>query len=588
MDMKKIISTVLLALFAVAVVFAQEEPDAVYHQIIKEYTIYEDGSYDLHYFKQLEFKTHFAFNRLYGETFVVYNPEFQKLKINKAYTIMQDGSKSINPKNSFNEVLPARAKDFPDYNHLKEMVITHTGLEVGATVYLDYTLSTDRKMFEGFAVREEIKHASPVKEMKVIVNAPKGYNLEYRMMNLRTAPEITGEGNTKKYVWTFKNVMPNPHEGNICESKQPVLIIRKDMNSFACVDAATMDYVLPIAWTEMVTQMANGKEVYAKIGAAQDFLNETMEENYLHQDCIGSKIRSLNKVVKSNIGTVIERSELLAAMLRVMGHHAEVVIATPVAEPKILWNNFQVYVRVAGEDDNVLLVNVFDKKNHADKLAGSVIYPLVQGQEAKVQEMPEVESEAKMQLEFTLAKDTVFGEGHVTLLGQMLPVMQLKTEAEHANRLIANLPVKDNEMLKLSEEKAEIALVIGGKNTMEPLYDQFIYTVPDFTNGINSWHIRLWDSRITSLQIPFAVNEKVEITIHFDGFICLNDDFKDSFSSRFGEVGVTFSNKGEKVIIKKEISLSQKCYNPIEYDELRNILRLYSQKLLNKLVLKEM
>ena len=126
---KKLLTGFSLLMFSISLMGQEpREPDAVYHQLIKEFTIHEDGSYDSHFFKKLELKTPFAFNRLFGETFVVYNPDYQDLKINKAYTVMADGSRNPSPENAFNEVLPRQASNFPAYSHLREMVITHTGL----------------------------------------------------------------------------------------------------------------------------------------------------------------------------------------------------------------------------------------------------------------------------------------------------------------------------------------------------------------------------------------------------------------------------------------------------------------------------
>ena len=44
------------------------------------------------------------------------------------------------PENALLEVLPSAAADALAYNGLKEMVVVHTGLELGATIYLDYSV----------------------------------------------------------------------------------------------------------------------------------------------------------------------------------------------------------------------------------------------------------------------------------------------------------------------------------------------------------------------------------------------------------------------------------------------------------------
>ena len=144
--------TLLLVCLLVVTVSLHATNEAEYKKIKKNYTINEDGSYSLRVYKEIKLLTHKAFNNLYGESFIIYNPKTQSVKINDSYTTQADGTVIKTPSNAFNEVLPFSAANAPAFNHLKELVVTHTGLELGATIYLDYTLttkpadkSTDRK-----------------------------------------------------------------------------------------------------------------------------------------------------------------------------------------------------------------------------------------------------------------------------------------------------------------------------------------------------------------------------------------------------------------------------------------------------------
>ena len=109
----------LLIIGLLAVVTAMAQPEAVFDKIVKQYTWNRDGSMIFRYRKELTLNTHFAFNNLYGETFIVYNPEFQTLKINESYTKQADGTVIRTPDNAFNKVLPSFAADAPTYSHSK-------------------------------------------------------------------------------------------------------------------------------------------------------------------------------------------------------------------------------------------------------------------------------------------------------------------------------------------------------------------------------------------------------------------------------------------------------------------------------------
>ena len=113
--------------------------EAEFRVLSKHYTLHADGSQELRVKKELTLYTHAAMNGLYGETFITYDPQYQELKIHESYTRQKDGTIVKTPDNAFVEVLPSSAKDAPAYNRLKEMVVVHTGLELGATIVLDYS-----------------------------------------------------------------------------------------------------------------------------------------------------------------------------------------------------------------------------------------------------------------------------------------------------------------------------------------------------------------------------------------------------------------------------------------------------------------
>ena len=72
------IVTLVVLLFMVAPAKAVSE--AEFGKLHKTYILHTDGSQEMRVQKELTLFTHTAMNRLYGESFIVYNPEFQELK----------------------------------------------------------------------------------------------------------------------------------------------------------------------------------------------------------------------------------------------------------------------------------------------------------------------------------------------------------------------------------------------------------------------------------------------------------------------------------------------------------------------------
>ena len=185
--------------------------EAEFGKLSKAYTLHADGSQEMRVQKELTLFTHAAMNRVYGESFIIYNPEFQTLKIHDSYTRQKDGTIVKTPENAFVEVLPSVAADAPAYNGLKEMVVVHTGLELGATIYLDYSVVTRPGYLPELDVCEQVEELSPIREYVFSLSVPESKPLHYEWLNGKAAPVVKTADGMKTVTWTLKNVQPRPY-----------------------------------------------------------------------------------------------------------------------------------------------------------------------------------------------------------------------------------------------------------------------------------------------------------------------------------------------------------------------------------------
>ena len=169
--MKKHICTLVVLLLALAAGLSAQSYEATYHLISKSYTLNEDGSLDYRYRKELQIFTRASFDT-YGETFILYNPEFQTLTINEAYTVRKDGSVVKTPDNAFNPSLPYSCTDCQRFNGMREMVVTHTALEYDATIVLDYTIHTEQPFIPGLMERVDLYEDAPIERYDISVSVP--------------------------------------------------------------------------------------------------------------------------------------------------------------------------------------------------------------------------------------------------------------------------------------------------------------------------------------------------------------------------------------------------------------------------------
>ena len=201
----------ILGMLLLAVLPAKAASEAEFRKLSKTYTLRADGSQELRVQKELTLFTHAAMNGLYGETFIVYDPEYQKLEIHESYTRQKDGTVIQTPANALVEVLPAAAANAPAYNRLKEMVVVHTGLELGATIVLDYSIVSKAGYLPELDVCCPVKELSPIDEFVFRLNVPAGKSVRYELLNASAKPVIAQRGGMKSFTWTLKDVKPRPY-----------------------------------------------------------------------------------------------------------------------------------------------------------------------------------------------------------------------------------------------------------------------------------------------------------------------------------------------------------------------------------------
>ncbi len=201
----------IIGMLLLAVLPAKAASEAEFRKLSKTYTLRADGSQEVRVQKELTLFTHAAMNSLYGETFIVYDPDFQKLEIHESYTRQKDGNVIKTPANALVEVLPSAAANAPAYNRLKEMVVVHTGLELGATIVLDYSIVSKAGYLPELDVCCPVKELSPIKEYTFRLNVPAGKAVHYELLNASAKPAISQGSGMKTFTWTLKDVKPRPY-----------------------------------------------------------------------------------------------------------------------------------------------------------------------------------------------------------------------------------------------------------------------------------------------------------------------------------------------------------------------------------------
>ena len=325
------------------VLTAQAAPEARFGKLSKTYTLHADGSQELRVQKELTLYTHAAMNSLYGETFIVYDPQYQQLEIHDSYTRQKDGTIVRTPDNAFVEVLPSAAANAPAYNGLKEMVVVHTGLELGATIYLDYSIKSRAGYLPELDICCPIKELSPIDEFTLRIEVPEGKTLHYELLNASARPAETNKDGMKSITWKLKNVEPRPYSYPSLRSSlglvqqassgmMPVLVA-STWASYADALKSLARQFVPGDRTVIEAKLTELKQAAQKDSSdLRSAIATYMDGLYRSAQCkvslgeAGYRLRPASEVIRSAYGTQAELVNLDVALQQAAGLKAEVAI----------------------------------------------------------------------------------------------------------------------------------------------------------------------------------------------------------------------------------------------------------------------
>ena len=605
--MKLYIKAQILFFLAGCLLFSSaiaQKSDAEYLKITKKYTLHNDGRIEYQEIKDIKLLTHYAFNRSYGETFVVFNPERQALLIDEAYTIMADGTKVKAPENAFNSVLPSAAADFPYAAHLREMVITHTALEVGATIHLDYSLRTEDGYFPALMDNICIPANDPINEMKVIIRVPEGTPFNYHVSLLRTGPEITTNNGFTIYTFTFLSVKPITREpwqtaGN---AGYPHLSFSTSKDFHRMADwfvnqpAFRYEATSEIAST---TKMAieNSSSEMEKITAIQDIVTHQLHRFSLNEEFLGYRIRTAAEVWKSNGGTQLERAIVLATMLRSSGINANVVALFPPGTMDLKAANLKQIEGYLVEANPREGKRIYLSPEHSNSYNASYDFPgynillldaAAESLQIKDVTAPATVREMTMDIAFSPQESTF--KGAIKASGKGVPSLKAQKDTTAAIKLIQGLSIHNADLVSYEANSTDINMTFTAEKEQlaENKGGYYIYNLPlldgDF---VNSYPYELVSNRIEDIDLGYGINLRYiyNVTIP-EGYSVVIPGEKMIIKTNFGSLTLSYSKTTTGVTVTRTFAISEPLIKQQNYKELKDMVDIWRIAAYRQLIVK--
>jgi hypothetical protein len=305
------------------------EKDAIYKLISKSYTLNTDGSTEFRKRTELQIFTRMTFDH-FGETFITYNPDFQELIINEAYTIRKDGSRVETPANAFNPMLPDGCTNCERLNGIRTMVVTHTALEYDALIVLDYTIRSKNFFFQELLEKVDLQEEVPVEKYVVSVTTPdykpakfqlNGENLSYTKAESKDKDDLTT-------VYTFTNLLEAPTCDLVFPSAWSSLTFYTLDNPEAIISRIATQNSLNKFANEKITEFFRNRFTgemtdMDKILLVRDYIHDYIHMNDVDAKTLNYMFASPQQVWESNCATPIEKDILLVGVLQSLGYDAE-------------------------------------------------------------------------------------------------------------------------------------------------------------------------------------------------------------------------------------------------------------------------
>jgi len=311
------------------------DADAVYLNLTRTYVLDQDGSIIHSVEKKQRLITYRSFQSLYGETRITYNPEFQKLVVNEAYTTNSGNQIIKTPENGYNEVLPAFCQDSKAYSHLREMVVTHTGLERNAVINCSYKITSAGSKIPFLMGMEELQADCPIENLAIVVKVPSKMKLHYKLLNLTSEPTIDQGKDFDTYTWNFQDLPQRSKENRsalVC-GDIPTLLFTTQEDISAVIKAVLKPLALGInnvAIKEYVESATKDKKsIQEKAMKIQEIVVSELKTLHIPSPLVAFEARPPEAVWQSNSGTVLEKAFLLNSLFRSKCWKSEVCLNIP-------------------------------------------------------------------------------------------------------------------------------------------------------------------------------------------------------------------------------------------------------------------
>lgn len=587
----KILIVLLFVSFVSIALSEKIRPDAIYKDIKYEYTLNKDGSTTFNYSHKLMLVSYFAINRLFGETFITYNPDWQTLKVTKSKTIMADGTIVPSPVNAYNLIQPTFASKSAPYMNMREMVITHTGLERNCLIDMEYSINTKKGFLPGLMDKIIIGAREPIENMEIIIKVPKGTKLNLYMSNNGPNGKTFVSGDFDTYLWKIQNI---PQIAS--ESGQPNFSDFMPVLYFStATNASVVGHI--IDKNNLFTLPQNAKDIVENLikNKTSDLEKALALRNYVYKNIgfsngelkyFGYKSLPAEETFNRNVGNRLDKAVLLTAMCKEAGIDAKLALASNHISNKgelSLLSQFDdcfVYSNLDNKQMPVLLDPNYSQNRIIPNYNLAVVLDT-----KKISLIPAIKQNNKLifSAEMEFGKDNLTkGYANINMSGKYINYLKTSKIESNIKNKFANsgykATVKSNNLAiaNMNSISGNVEFESDSKINDEA----GIYQI-DFPNIANQSDIHLIPSkRTTPYLLHSTIDEDMRISLKIPDGFKLAYNFKEiNIENKIGNVLINLKTNNDGTIdLIRKIAIKHTLIQPQDYYLLYELIAKWENK----------
>ncbi|HOG20342.1 MAG TPA: DUF3857 domain-containing protein, partial [Salinivirgaceae bacterium] len=540
------------------------------------YIFNNDGGYTLNYEHKLQFNTYHSFHRLYGETFIIYDPQYQTLKVTRNQTTMADSKLIVGPENALNEVLPSWAANSGAYNHIREMVVTHTGLEIGAVSELSYTINSGKPLIGNVQIVEPLRINVPIDNLEIIFIVPNGVDFSISEKANLPAPEIVTEQGKTVYKYNLTEVPAVDISSIADRSFIPHIIAQTGTESLSDI----LQRIAPSAGEEKSISIDDFDTV---LDIQKEIVNIRTINVPLEFQLF--PLQTPDITTKRNSGTPLEKAVLFQKRLSDKGIGSAILFKAPEALIDDNCANIgavtDIFVLLDVDKTLCALSPVYLHKSNPIDIQGYVyIASTSQGLKRVDKKLiNKTTVNAKLQLKYDKKQKllSLLGTGEVTIRGAGHNFIVSKEYQSKAGEIVSakNAQIKNSKEKDLHSYSYELEFP---DNNLNGAHNVYKVELPMTKSGINSWNLGLLNrNQANPLRLPYGLQQEEIYTINIPkGAIPITKEISEKRETTFGELELSLTYTKTHIVVTRKISIRSSLILPPDYETFAEMYNLWN------------